>query len=192
MSLRDVKRGDLIVVQETADASLRTGTIMAVGCWVGHRFKADCVSSGSVRWFRRSGWDTTGTVLAVPIAEYRPPVPTTTVPKEAWHQTPEGRAWLDKNMPHAPEELRVYRRGQVFRVKGLTSPFMLVTANGARGIHACLVSLSSGNRYGGHTIPTQPQYTSENISYLLGGRYFELVADSAEEYFKEKFNAENN
>lgn len=114
------------------------------------------------------------------------------IPKAAWYHTRQGVEWLHKSMPLPPEELRVYRRGQVFLVKGSSRPFMLVTTDGVGGIRACFVGLLSGNRYNGRTIPTQPQFTHGDISYLFNGRRFELVADSAEEYFKEKFNAENN
>lgn len=190
MSLSKVKRGDTIIIQQSARPNLLVGTQMVIVRIDSSDVPLQAVNelTNKTMWFKRDGWGMGGTVQAVPYVVYLSEEPAPAVPKAAWYHTREGVAWLHKNIPLPPEELRVYRRGQVFRVEGFDTPFMLAAFDGAGGERASLVSLLNGNRYGGRSTPHNLQYTHENISYLFGGRRFELVAESAEEYFKEVFS----
>ncbi len=104
-----------------------------------------------------------------------------------WYTTAKGCDWLAKNMPEEPEELRTYRRGQVFTIGNYEDAFILASHMGKGGICLGLVNLGSGNRWG-RSIPTAITVTHGMMVELVGSSRFKLVADSAEDYFKEKFN----
>lgn len=101
-----------------------------------------------------------------------------------WFKTSRGIEWLYNNFPETPKELQTYRHGQVFKVSGHDTPYMLVSCV-EEGSHT-LVNLRTGLQFS--LLPYTEEVTYSDVYEMFGGLIFSLVADSAEEYFKEKLN----